>query len=329
MARRKKKRNFKSLRGILIIASVVVLAVGGMAAAQRSMPQWSLLSGLGEIKDALGDLYGYDVTAPSASQKMVSGEGEFEVHMLDVGQALSVFLRAPGGECALIDAGERGDGEFVCGYLESQGVRKLDYLIATHAHADHIGGMADVVRQFEIGKVIMSDLPEGLEPTTKVYTDLLGEIAKKGYKITLARPGTQYNLGEAIFELEAPNAQYQDLNNTSVVTRVTFGERGFLIEGDAELESERDMLRLGREVSADVLIAGHHGSSTSSSQKFLEAVSPQAVGISCGLGNKYGHPHEETLDKLQKLGCQVLRTDLCGTVRFYTDGQKLRIETER
>lgn len=328
MARRKKKRDFKSLRGILVIAAVVVLAVGGMAAAQRSMPQWSLLSGLGEIKDALGDLYGYDVTAPSAAQETVGTQGEFEVHMLDVGQALSVLLRAPGGECALIDAGERGDGELVCDYLESQGVRKLDYLIATHAHADHIGGMAGVVRRFEIGKIIMSDLPEGLEPTTKVYIDLLEAIAEKGYQITLARPGTQYNLGEAIFELEAPNAQYQDLNNTSVVTRVIYGQRGFLIEGDAELESERDMLRLGREVSADVLIAGHHGSSTSSSQKFLEAVSPQAVGISCGLGNKYGHPHEETLDKLEQMGCQVLRTDLCGTVRFYTDGQKLRIEIE-
>lgn len=297
-------------------------------------PQWTArLPGGEQISAVLAELYGDGELSPQplfpdgTAQELP--EGQFELHMIDVGQALSVLLRAPDGECALIDAGNRGDEERICPYLKSLGLERLDYLIATHMHADHIGGMDEVVKEFSIGRVILPDTPEEITPTTKSYTDLLSAISDKGYRITLAKPGAKYPLGKAQLSILGPVQDYEDLNNTSVVARVDYGAVSFLVTGDAEKTAEQDMLDSRRVQPANVLIAGHHGSSTASSAAFLSAVRPAYIGISCGEGNSYGHPHKEAIERMQKIGSTILRTDLYGTVIFYTDGQALGAQVER
>lgn len=291
------------------------------------------LPGGEQIAEVIAELYGDGELTP---QPLFPGgadetlpEGQFELHMIDVGQALSVLLRSPDGACALIDAGNRGDEERICPYLKNLGIERLDYLIATHLHADHIGGMGEVVRAFEIGKVILPDTPKAITPTTKSYTDLLSAISEKGYRITLAKPGAQYKMGGAQLSILGPTQEYEDLNNTSVVTRADYGGISFLVTGDAEEIAEQDMLDSRRIQPVNVLIAGHHGSSSSSSAAFLSALHPAYIGISCGEGNSYGHPHKEAIQRMNKQGATILRTDLYGTVVFYTDGQALGAQAER
>ena len=189
--------------------------------------------------------------------------------------------------------------------------------------------MDEIVKDFEIGRVILPDTPKAITPTTKSYTDLLSAISDKGYRITLAKPGAKYQLGGAQLSILGPIEEYEDLNNTSVVTRADYGAVSFLVTGDAEEIAEKDMLNSRRVQPANVLIAGHHGSSSSSSAAFLKAVQPAYTGISCGEGNSYGHPHKEAVERMKKAGATILRTDLCGTVVFYTDGQALGAQVER
>ena len=256
-------------------------------------------------------------------------EGEVQVHYLDVGQADSILITTP-DKTILIDAGNEGCGPGIQQYLESQEVDSIDFLIATHAHADHIGDMDYVVENFSIGQIIMPRLSEEMVPTTRVYQNLLNAISDKGKKIQAASPGASYAICEGgLLEILAPNRDYDDLNNTSVVCRLTYGETSFLFTGDAEETSEKDILDAGFDVSADVYKAGHHGSSTSNSLAYLKAVDPQYAVISCGEGNDYGHPHSEVLERFDKLGIQVLRTDLMGTVVVASDGRELQVATQK
>lgn len=338
-AKRKRRKKADKLKlklpqwaGIALTAAALCWAL--LLAVQEHVPLPVHIPAYEDIRAAIDELYGYGVLAP---EPLMPGEapavrpadGNFELHMIDVGQALCVLARAPTGESLLIDAGDRDDAKTVTNYLSQNGVEKLDYLIATHAHADHIGGMAQVVRGVDIGTVIMSGLPKELTPTTKAYNDLLEAIAAKGLQITLAKPGASYALGGAQFEIEGPVKTPEDLNNSSVVCRIRYGERAFLVQGDAEKEEEETLIRARRAFPSDVLIAGHHGSSTSTSDSYLKAVSPQYVGISCGLGNSYGHPHKETIEKLRRFGSAILRTDVNGTVVFYSDGRSMQIVTEK
>lgn len=324
-ARRKKpesgkallRRFWKKYRGLVFTLAIALILYG----VSQMLPEEAGVPANVDLPQIEGD--------GSSASGVSLGGGEFELHMIDVGQGLSVFLRSPSGECALIDAGDRDDGERVSDYLRAEGVEELDLLIATHAHADHIGGMAQVVKDIPAEKVIMTYLPADMQPTSKSYADLLQAIADRGEKITPASPGAQYGLGDALLTVVGPVTEYEDLNNTSVVSRITYGETAFVVPGDAETESEADILRTGRDLRADVLIAGHHGSSTSSSMDFLREVRPKYLGISCGLDNSYGHPHRETLEKIAELGLTALRTDLQGTVIFYTDGENIRVSTEK
>lgn len=260
--------------------------------------------------------------APQASVNLAEGEG-LTVYFFDVGQADCALVRADGHDM-LIDAGDRGDDGRVLGLLRDRGVTRLDYIVATHPHADHIGCMASVVREFDFDSILMPDAETG----TKTFEELLDAIDEKGAAVDVPSPGDTFSLGGARVEVLAPAKGYDNLNDMSIVLRLTYGDTSFLLTGDAEKASERDMLASGLPLSADVLKVGHHGSNTSSREKFLKAVSPKYAVISCGKDNSYGHPDRDTLKRLEDAGAKVFRTDENGTVTAFSDGINVKITAE-
>ena len=262
---------------------------------------------------------------PDPNQISETGDLNLKVHFLDVGQADAILIQLPNSQTMLIDAGNNDDGTIVVAYLKQQGVQTIDYLIGTHPHEDHIGGLDNVIRNFNISQIYLPKITN----TTKTYEDVLLAIKAKGLKITTAQAGKkiidQNNLQA---DFVAPvGSKYESLNNWSVVTKVQYEDTTFIFAGDAEAEAEVEMLASGVSLKADVLKIGHHGSRTSSSMPFLKAVSPMYTVISVGKGNDYGHPHPETLSKLSQLGIPVYRTDLFGNLEFISDGQNIAIKT--
>ena len=261
---------------------------------------------------------------PTATQD-VSGHSLLQIIFFDVGQADSILLKTE-DYAMLIDAGNIGQDKLMLDYLSEYGVTKLDYLVATHPHADHIGAMSAVVKAMDsIGEVIMPDKPH----TTVTYKNLIKAIDEKNIPITLAEVGQVFNMGNVNIQIIAPdNTDYTDLNEVSVVLRVTFGETVFLFTGDAGTKSENAQLASGLSLKVDVLKVGHHGSRTSTTQKYLDAVSPQYAIISCGTDNSYGHPHSETMTRLNRKNITIYRTDEMGTIIFVSDGKNITIEED-
>lgn len=251
-------------------------------------------------------------------------EARFEVHFIDVGQADSILIKK-GNESMLIDAGNYADSNLVLNYLKEQKIERLNYVIATHPHEDHIGGLDIVIDTFEVEKVIMSDAIS----TTKIFEDLLDSISNKGLSITKAKVGDIYSLNGASFTILAPiQDKYSDLNNFSVVVKLTNDANTFLFTGDAEGISESEMLIKNKEIlKADVIKLGHHGSSTSTTQDFLDAVNPTYAVIAVGSGNTYGLPNLETLNRLFAKNIQTYRTDLQGTIIAKSDGKTISFNT--
>lgn len=250
---------------------------------------------------------------------------ELIVHFIDVGQGDSTLLQC-GKKGVLIDAGEREYGQTVCDYIASCGVTQLEAVIATHPHSDHIGGMATVLRKYGTKRIYSPELPDSLIPTTRVYENLLDAIEEKNIEAVYATPGYSFKLGEAVLEFLAPVADCSDLNNMSVVTRVSFGKTVFLLVGDAEKE-EMATFRSSNKLSADIYSMGHHGSRTSLDKELLRKVNPSVAIISCGAGNSYGHPHKEALSYINQNGIKAYRTDRDGTVvvRCNSEGYKVSL----
>lgn len=251
--------------------------------------------------------------------------GKLNVHFIDVGQGDSILLQFPGHQTMLVDAGDNEAGPTVVSYLHQQGVKKIDYLVATHPHEDHIGGMDLVIDSFDVGKIFMPRVTTN----TKSFEDVLRSIKAEGLKVTPARAGLVVldQNGLNISFLAPRGSGYEDLNNWSAVLKVQYGSTSFLLTGDAQAESEQEMLASRANLEADVLKVGHHGSHSSTTLAFLKAVSPKYAVISVGAGNDYGHPHQETLDKLAAAGVKVYRTDINGTVVFVSDGKTVTAKT--
>lgn len=250
--------------------------------------------------------------------------GELEVHVIDVGQADCMLLRC-GGQTLLLDGGNVEDSRLVVSYLLEHGVEELDYVVNTHPHEDHVGGLDGVLAVFPVGAVYGTTTTYA----SQCYDTFLHYVDQQG--LTLQRPevGAQLSLGDAMVTFLGPCRTYAETNNTSLVLRVDYGETSFLFTGDMEQDAEADLLASGVCLEADVLKVGHHGSSTSTSEDFLDAVHPQYGIISCGAGNSYGHPHAETLSRLEQANVQLYRTDQCGTVVITSDGRQLSFRTER
>ena len=247
---------------------------------------------------------------------VTSNYGLIRVHFLDAGQADSTFIELGNGQTMLIDAGLSGYD--VVDYIEDLHYESIDYVVATHPHDDHIGGMATVLDSFKIGKMYMPKQAH----TISAFDNMLDVIEKKSIDTYTAKAGVNItSSGILSIDILAPFADnYSNLNNCSAVVRITYGKTVLLFTGDAEQVIETQLLKSG--IDADVLKVGHHGAGSSSAPSFIKAVSPEVAVISCGQRNSYGHPHADTLAILNEVGAKIYRTDEQGTIVVTADQNK-------
>ncbi len=258
------------------------------------------------------------------NQKKESKTAQLEVCFIDCGQGDAILIKTPAGEYMLVDGGKSEEGDNINEFLRSQGVKQLAVVVGTHPHSDHIGGLAKIINDFPVEKVY---LPRVTHNTT-AFEALLKAIKGKNLKISTACKGVEIPLEGMQACFVAPVGEgYDDLNNYSAVIRIDYGDVSFVLTGDAEEFSEKEMLLSGENLKADVLKVGHHGSSSSTCPAFLKVVSPQYAIIMCGIDNDYGHPHRETLVALEAAGVKVYRTDLHGTIIMTSDGHNININT--
>ena len=285
------------------------------------------------VGEALGDEVAWDgttntitITRGDGKLKMPTDEGakkEMAVHFLDVGQGDSILIKSD-NVVILIDGGPRSAGQKVVSYLKKAGISSIDLIISTHPHEDHIGGLCSVLQEFPVKEVI----DPGIVHTTKTFEDYLDLIFSKNIKFTEGRAGMNRDLGGGVkLEILHPSSPSPaHLNDASIVAKVTYNLVGFMFTGDAEEASEQQILLQSRvQPTSTVLKVGHHGSNSSTSAAFLQAVDPDIAVIMVGKGNTYGHPHEETLQKLSAAGVDIYRTDISGDIVITTDGQSYSI----
>src|SRR5262245_26883765 len=263
-------------------------------------------------------------------------QGRLQIYALDVGQGDSSLIITPEGKSVLIDAGPPQAGDEVVAALRKRDVQSLDLAVTTHPHADHIGGMRQVIENFGVKNFLDS----GQVYASKEYERMLRAIHEKGIRFIEAKKGMKFDLDSGV-KLEVLNPQGAGQwitevrrggsveNANSVVLRLTYGNFSMLFTGDAETETENLMMESGVPLHAQVLKVGHHGSRYATSSRFLEAVAPEAAIISCGAENRYGHPAKQTLDRLQKAGVKIYRTDLNGEIAIVSDGNTFEIHPAR
>jgi len=251
---------------------------------------------------------------------VLPGPGEIFVHFIDVGQGDATLIQSR-DHAVLIDGGEPRYGQHVISYLRSAGVTRLDYVVATHPHSDHIGGLIAVLAQKEVGRLLMPDATHNTVP----FENFLAAIENHDIPVTIPAIGDRISAGIIYMTVLAPTpGHHANLNNASIVLRMVHGATAFLFTGDAEVASEQAMLAGGHNLQAHVLGVGHHGSRTSTTQEFLDAVNPVAAVISAGRNNQHGHPHREVLDRLNAANVRILRTDERGSILMSTDGEEIR-----
>lgn len=237
------------------------------------------------------------------------------VHYIDVGQGDSELVCC-GGRYMLIDAGTPLAGDTVVEYIQDLGIKKLDYVVCTHGHADHCGGLDAVVESFDVDTIFTS--PYAGDAAS--YLRFVETVENAQLTLEVPDQGVQYRLGDARFEFIGPLEDHNNVNDDSLVMRLTYGDTNFLFTGDMTADAEKELIEDGENVKCDVLKVGHHGSSGSSCYQFLYEAEPKIAVISCGRDNDYGHPHEETLGRLKDAGVTVYRTDELGSIVIFSDG---------
>lgn len=257
----------------------------------------------------------------SREQIRSGGSEDFEVHYLDVGEGLSVLIES-GDAVLLYDGGDRSASSFVVSYLKNQGITHLDYVIASHYDSDHLNGVIGTLHAFTVDTVLGPDY----EHDSKTYDSFLQAVSDAGLAVTHPAAGAVYPLGDADFTVLAPQEISQESNNNSIAIRIVNGDNSFLLTGDAQTESEEAMCSLALPLKTDVICPGHHGSYNATSELFLDYTQPEYAVISCGADNEYGHPHQETLQRLADHGVTVFRTDELGTIIAHSDGKNITWE---
>lgn len=269
-----------------------------------------------------------EATEPPADEQLPTPtppeESFFEVHYIDVGQGDCSLILCD-GHAMLIDGGEASESSKVYAYLKAHEIYHLDYIVATHAHSDHIGGLSGALNFATVGTAYC--------PVTsydsKTFDSFVKYLGKQGVAITLPVAGEIFELGSASVQILSPQKNYDDPNDTSIVLKVIYGETSFLFTGDAERTAEADILDTDYDLSATVLKVGHHGSDTSTSYPFLREIMPEYAVIQVGKGNTYGHPTEDTLSRLRDAEVIVYRNDLQGTIVCTSDGKSVEFVAEK
>lgn len=259
------------------------------------------------------------------NQKETNTTGNLNVYFIDVGQADSILIEQD-GKFMLIDAGNNDDGKTVVEFLKSKGVSKLDYVIGTHVHEDHIGGMDDVISSFDEDKILFPKTTS----TTRTFEDFVKVVKDKNKKLYAPKSGEEFNFASSNFKVLAPNnEEYDEANNYSIAIKLTYKNKSFLFMGDAETLSENEILSKGYDVKSDFLKVGHHGSSTSTSDKFLKAVNPSYAVISVGKNNTYNLPKKSVMNRLEKYNISVYRTDEQGNIALTSDGNTITFDKQK
>lgn len=260
----------------------------------------------------------------AAEKASVVYDTNLTVHFIDVGQADCSLITCD-GHAMLIDGGNKDDSSLVYSYLKKQGVDSLDYMICTHAHEDHCGGLSGALQAVTVKQAFA---PVTTSQNT-AFKNFVKYLKKQNLKITVPSPGDTLTLGKANITILGPQKQYENVNDTSIVLRINYGKTSFLFVGDAGIGPEKDMIEAGCNLRSTVLKVGHHGSTTASSYVFLRDVLPSYAVISVGKDNSYDLPTDDVLSRLRDVGAQVYRTDLQGTIICTSDGKTVSFQTEK
>jgi competence protein ComEC len=248
----------------------------------------------------------------------------FTVYFIDVGQADAAFVICD-GEVMLIDGGNADDSSLIYSFLENHGISHLSWIVGTHAHEDHIGGLAGALNYATVDVALCPVT----EYDSRAFNNFVKYLDRQGVSITVPNHGDTFMLGSAEVKVVGPIHSSDEPNNTSIVLKITYGTTSFLFTGDAERTEEQDILEMGYDISATVLKVGHHGSDTSTTYPFLREIMPQYAVISCGKDNSYGHPHDDLLSRLRDADVILFRTDIQGTVTCTSDGNTVSFTVER
>ena len=337
----------KKWLAVLVVAVIALAIVGAASGGSKAAPQSSTTS-LSTVNSSTSSepstsadvaqapttlTASTESSAPSTSSTsftsptstvVVTPSGLVQVHYIDVGQGDSILIVSPEGKVMLIDGGVAGSPALE--YLSIKGIDHIDLMVATHPHADHIGGLVEVLSALKVSEVVTNGQPT----TTKTYEDFLDGIAKAKAVYKEVKRGDKLALGSLTFDVLSPEGPGgDDLNEGSLVLRLVYGEVAFLFTGDAGHAAEAGMLAAGDDLQAQILKVGHHGSSSASSPEFLAAVKPEVTIYSCGVGNSYGHPDAETIANLTDTGASIYGTDVNGTVVVTSDGSTYQLKAER
>ena len=279
-----------------------------------------VIFGTDVIKDIKNNVASVSNVTNNSESVKLQDNVNLEVYFLDVGQADSILIKLE-DEYMLIDAGNNEDGVKLVNYFNEFGIKEFKYVFGTHPHEDHIGGMDDIINNFKIDNYYMPDKIT----TTKTFEDVLDALINNNLQYTILEKGDEFNLSSANFKVIYAGDETNDINDSSIVLKLTYGNNSFLLTGDATSNVEKTLLN--DNIKSDVLKVAHHGSNYSSTDEFLDVVSPKYAVISVGKYNNYNHPSNSTLKKLNDRNIKLYRTDLDGTIKFTSDGENITITT--
>ena len=313
----------KLVFALIVVVSLIVGVVGANDAAATSNQTHNPISEAALEGNA--SQVGEDLTQRKSEEQKSVDDPVLQVHFLDVGQALCVLVTDTQGNELLYDAGNEGDAAFIISYLKEMDVERLEYIVNSHPHEDHIGGMDRILEKFEVDQVILSEKAYD----SQAYRDVLEILDEKQIDVVYPVSGTVYALGELSIQILGPlGSEYESTNDYSVIVKVGNKRQSVLLTGDSEATAEHELVEAGVDLQADVFQVSHHGSSTSNTIQYLSKVDPQVAVISVGANNSYGHPDAIILDRLRNMGISTYETDLEGTIVMTLDGDQIFVEAK-